>query len=713
MAIDKSKIATLLEPGEEKRTDLNPATPTTDIAFSFLSAADKTGFSPLNAVQQQGARQAIQLWEAVANLKFAEGPSGGEVQFGTMTLGQGVAAQTEGSGAGATIFLNNTYDPNLDQTPGTYGFTTMLHEIGHTLGLKHPGNYNATGDKNPEPYLPAEEDNYQFSLMSYNRHPSSSANPETPLLYDIAAMQYLYGANLTTRTGDDVYRWTPDQNFLSVIWDAGGNDTIDASNQTHRAVISLVDGSFSSIGYNQNSDAKDNLAIASGATIENAIGGTSDDQIAGNGAVNSLQGNGGNDLLKGGGGADTFVFQSAAEGSDKIEDFNQQEGDKIRFDAPAQVGQFKYDAGTGRLSFGDQAFVTLANKPSFDPATDLVLSQNTQPVPPVVLPPAPPPVTPTTTQTVPPPVAPPVAPPSSSLVGTEGDDDLVSQSDQGITIQGLGGNDRITGGAGNDIIDGGAGNDTMAGGLGDDSYTADSSADVVIEAINAGNDTVFASAGYTLSSNVENLTLIGENASNGTGNGLNNVITGNAANNYLYAGDGDDQVNGLAGDDYLYGEAGDDLLNGGEGQDWMVGDLGDDILNGGAGNDRVLGGAGNDILSGEQGRNRLTGGADADQFVLNALDKNFDIITDFKAAQGDRITVSVKGMAGQTKRGKLTADQFTLGASTQQDQAGFVYNAASGNLFFDADGMGGQKQVQIAKLAARTALSSTNITVTV
>jgi Ca2+-binding RTX toxin-like protein len=458
---------------------------------------------------------------------------------------------------------------------------------------------------------------------------------------------------------------------------------------------------------------KNNLAIAYNAIIENAIGGTSDDQITGNGAANSLQGNGGNDTLSGGAGADTFVFTSASDGADTIQDFNRQEGDKIRFDASGQASQFTYNAQTGELSFDNQVFVTLANKPAdFAIATDLSLKD----APPVTPPPVtPPPVAPTITPTVTPTVTP-------STTPTEGDDVLTSGTDQGDTISGLGGNDKITGGAGDDKLDGGAGddiisggsgNDTMSGGLGDDTYTVDSSADVVIEAINAGNDTVFASVAYTLASNVENLTLTGENAINGTGNGLNNVIAGNAANNYLYAGDGDDQLNGLAGDDYLYGEAGDDLLNGGEGQDWLVGDLGDDVLNGGAGNDRMLGGAGNDILAGEQGRNRLTGGADADQFVLNALDKNFDIITDFKAAQGDRIMVSVKGMAGQTKRGKLTADQFTLGASAQQDQAGFVYNAASGNLFFDADGMGGQKQVQIAKLTARTALSSSNITVTV
>jgi serralysin len=712
MATGDIRIDALLIAGELKRVDLNPDTQTTETSFSFVLNSQENGFVPLNQVQQEGARQAFKRWEEVADIKITEAAPGteGVIKLGTAILSAGSAVTNSSGGESVYIWLNNTVDTNLDQTSGSFGFSTMLHEIGHVLGLKHTGNFDAISGGTEGPYLPLDQDNYQYTLMSYNQnftgqipYTGSSINPQTPLLYDILAVQHLYGENKTVRTGNDVYRWEPDQGIHSTIWDAGGNDTIDASNQTHRVVLNLEAGSFSSIGFKPNQEIKDNLAIAYKVTIENAIGSTEDDAITGNEANNSLQGAGGSDTLSGGTGADTFVFTSATDGADTIQDFNRQEGDKIRFDAPAQVGQFKYDAGTGALSFDGQAFVTLANKPSFDPATDLVLSQNTQPVPPVVPPPAPPPVAPTITQTVPPPVVPPVAPPSSSLVGTEGDDQLVSQSDQGITIQGLGGNDRITGGAGNDIIDGGAGNDTMAGGLGDDSYTVDSSTDVVIEAINAGNDTVSASASYTLGDNIENLTLTGSDAINGTGNGLNNIMTGNAANNYLYAGDGNDQVNGLAGDDYLYGEAGDDLLNGGEGQDWMVGDLGDDVLSGGVGNDRVLGGAGNDILAGEQGRNRLTGGADADQFVLNALDQNFDIITDFKAAQGDRITVSVKGMAGQMKRGKLTADQFTLGASAQQDQAGFVYNATSGNLFFDADGMGGQKQVQIAKLAARTA----------
>jgi Ca2+-binding RTX toxin-like protein len=130
-------------------------------------------------------------------------------------------------------------------------------------------------------------------------------------------------------------------------------------------------------------------------------------------------------------------------------------------------------------------------------------------------------------------------------------------------------NNTLTGNDAANVLDGGAGTDTMAGGLGNDSYAVDSAADVVTEAVNAGTDTVLAGVTYTLGANVENLTLTGSTAINGTGNTLANVLSGNAAANTLSGGDGNDVLDGQAGNDVLAGGAGSDIyqMNRGYGAD--------------------------------------------------------------------------------------------------------------------------------------------------
>jgi Ca2+-binding RTX toxin-like protein len=129
-----------------------------------------------------------------------------------------------------------------------------------------------------------------------------------------------------------------------------------------------------------------------------------------------------------------------------------------------------------------------------------------------------------------------------------------------INGTGNAGNNVITGNGANNILDGGAGNDTLIGGAGNDIYIVDSASDTITELANGGTDTIQSSVTYTIAAlvNVENLTLTGTAAINGTGNAGNNVITGNGANNIL---------NGGAGNDILTGGLGKDTLTGGLGVD--------------------------------------------------------------------------------------------------------------------------------------------------
>lgn len=165
-------------------------------------------------------------------------------------------------------------------------------------------------------------------------------------------------------------------------------------------------------------------------------------------------------------------------------------------------------------------------------------------------------------------------------------------------------NNVITGNRDNNIIDGGIGADTMIGGAGNDTYYVDNVDDLVIEhansidifgrIINEGTDIVYSSVSYTLSENVEDLTLTGSTAINGTGNSIDNYILGNSANNILTGGAGNDTLNGAAGADSLIGDTGNDFLYAGSGADTLCGGADNDILDGGVGADLMLGGIGDD-----------------------------------------------------------------------------------------------------------------------
>ena len=162
------------------------------------------------------------------------------------------------------------------------------------------------------------------------------------------------------------------------------------------------------------------------------------------------------------------------------------------------------------------------------------------------------------------------------LTGNSGAN-LLSGLDGNDSLYGGNGIDTLFGGAGNDLLDGGAGDDSMEGGAGDDSYVVNSAGDVVIETAAGGTDTVSSSISWTLGAYVENLTLTGSSGIAGTGNTLDNVISGNSGANILTGDAGHDSLYGGNGNDTLFGGAGDDLLDGGAGNDHMAGGAGDDI----------------------------------------------------------------------------------------------------------------------------------------
>ncbi|MGY0714067.1 M10 family metallopeptidase C-terminal domain-containing protein, partial [Azospirillum argentinense] len=299
-------------------------TPVT-LTYSFLTsvptyyaagAAQRNGFAAVTASMQAGIQSALAFYEQVANVKFTFDPSGnGQLTFGQCSMGSGSAAYAYyAMGPGQSqhagdVWFNVNYPVNQTQTVGSYGYMTTLHEIGHAMGLKHPGNYNAGGDGTPGPYLPYSTDNVKYTVMSYYGGNLSLANPQTLQVYDIQAIQYLYGANTSWNSGNDSYTFSNSSLTRMTIWDGGGNDTLDASNQTHAATINLNAGSFSSIGVDAYGIAAfQNISIAYNVTIENAIGSSGNDTLTGNAADNILTGGAGNDSINGGGGANTAVF---------------------------------------------------------------------------------------------------------------------------------------------------------------------------------------------------------------------------------------------------------------------------------------------------------------------------------------------------------------------------------------------------------------------
>ena len=296
---------------------------------------EPSNWSALSSPQIDSFYLTLNAWAEVADITFIEvgdGPAYGDIRiaFSQIVSDNPTAAgwayipgePDESGDIWLDRFAGGTYQP------GSFGYTTMLHELGHALGLAHPfeskdnNNSLLVGVENTSQYSIMSNNDFEgvgsaFTTTGPNSYTWHPVQPTTPMLYDLLAIQYLYGANLTTRTGDDTYVFSNNQAELQTIWDAGGIDTFDLSNQSTALRVDLNDGRFSSIGIKETWDenqgivvsaASDNIAIAYGVIIENVIGGSGDDTLTGNQSNNQLRGAPGSNILIGGQGTDTAIY---------------------------------------------------------------------------------------------------------------------------------------------------------------------------------------------------------------------------------------------------------------------------------------------------------------------------------------------------------------------------------------------------------------------
>ncbi|MGO1119749.1 hypothetical protein ACTL6U_13630 [Rhodovibrionaceae bacterium A322] len=438
-----------------------------ELTYSF-----QTGSVRFDGVRYDGAvwesyeteafEVAFANFESVINVTFTQSSGDTDLRFFSVDEDEFLGAQygPEGvsdDGLGIYSYIGDGWDVNGLQQGG-YGYVTVIHELGHAMGLGHPHDDGFNTELFPGLGFDDAFDTGQFELnqgiftvMSYNSgYDEAQSNNDnygyegTLGAFDIYALQQMYGANTSYNTGNNVYLLddtTGKDSYWMSIWDAGGTDAISAEGSTVDSVIDIreapLTGANAAGFISQAGNVTGGFTIANGVTIEQALGGEGDDTLTGNGSGNLLRGNGGGDQLFGQDGDDDL---NGNQGNDTVL------GEGGNDTARGGQGDDSVDGGAG----DDSVLGDIGNDTLFGSGGNDYMNGGRY--------------------------ASYAGNDSDFLSGGEGDD-FAQGNLESDRINGDSGNDTLRGGQGDDILDGGTGNDHLYGDKGSDTLIGGSGTD--------------------------------------------------------------------------------------------------------------------------------------------------------------------------------------------------------------------------------------------